>query len=278
MTEKAIMSAESVNAYIDFHKKIKLPFKIILSTYTTRIISDYCDIYFMRNEQSNRVFSAYAKVKKDVTRFKVNKIRVDSLQYYSHNFSYDNFYADRIYNIDIKSAYASILYNDGYITRTTFNYLKTLPKIDRLASVGMLASKKNIFLMDATGKPISETTVVSENSDYFFHCVKRCSEIINQASKHLGQAFLFSWVDGIYYLQEEQASIKASKIFKEYFYDEHKLITSFEILDNFEVTGERDYYNCKYIKEQKKKYINIPRYNNIVVNKITEHLLTKQYN
>jgi len=277
MTTKAIMSAESVTAYIDFHKKIKLPFTIILSTYTTRIISDYCDIYFMRNEQSNRVFSAYAKVKKDVTQFKVNKIKVSNLQYYSHNFTYDNFYSDRIYNIDIKSAYASILYNDGYITRQTFNYLKTLPKMDRLASVGMLASRKNIFKIDENGNPISEETKVSENSDYFFYCVKRTSEIINQGSKFLGEGFLFSWVDGIYFLESEKSSKNAGKILKQYFYDEHKMLTSFEILDNFEVNSELDYYNCKYIKEEKKKYINIPRHNNIVVNKITEHLLTKTY-
>jgi hypothetical protein len=274
---KAIMNAEAVTTYIDYHKKMNLPFKIILSTYTTRIISDYCDIYFMRNEQSNRVFSAYAKVKKDVKQSKVKKINVSNLQYYSHNFPHNDFYSDIIYNIDIKSAYASILYNDGYITRETFNYLKKLPKMDRLASVGMLAGKKNVFNINQDGNIISEETIISETSDYFFYCVKRTSEIINQATKYLGEGFLFSWVDGIYFLENEKSSYNAGKIFKEYFYDEYKLLSTFETLKNFEVTGHNDFYNCKYIKEDKKKFINIPRHNNIVVNKITEHLLTKTY-
>lgn len=271
------MDADAVNTYIDIHKKLKIPFKITLSTYTTKIESNYCNIYFMRNEQSTKVFSAYAKVKKDVTQYQVKKINVNRLNYFSHNFGFNDFYSDVIYNIDIKSAYASILYNDGFITKKTFEYLKSIPKMDRLASLGMLASKKQVFEMDEFGKPISEKTIVSPNSDYFFYCVKRISEIMNIASKHLGKAFLFTWVDGIYFLQNEQASKTAGRIFRDYFYDTHHLQSEFEILKEFNVTGHSDYWNCEYIKEDKKKIINIPRIDNRIVNKITEHLLTKSY-
>ena len=272
------MDAESVNQYIDTHKKLKIPFTITLSTYTTKIESDYCNIYFMRNEQSNQTFSAFAKVKKDVSRFDIKKVNIAKLNYFSHNFGFNDFYSDLIYNIDIKSAYATILLNDGFITKKTFDYLSRLPKMDRLASVGMLASKKQVFQMDENGKPISEKVIVSEYSDYFFHCVKRTSEIMHIASKHLGPAFLFTWVDGIYFLQNnETASRIAGKIFKEYFSDVHKLKSEFEVLKEFNVTGFNDYWNCEYLKENKKKVINIPRIDNKIVNKITEHLLTKDY-
>ena len=276
--QKAIMDADAVNSYIDIHKKLKIPFTITLSTYTTKIQSNYCDIYFIRNEQSSKVFSAYAKVKKDVSQYQVKKINVNRLNYFSHNFGFNDFYTDLIYNIDIKSAYATILYNDGFITKNTFNYLKSIPKMDRLASVGMLASKKQVFEMDESGRPVSEKTIVSPLSDYFFHCVKRTSEIMHVASKHLGDAFLFTWVDGIYFLQNnEVASKTAGRIFKEYFADVHNLKSEFEILRNFNVIGHPDYWNCEYIKDEKKKVINIPRIDNKIVNKITEHLLTKSY-
>ena len=100
---------------------------------------------------------------------------------------------------------------------------------------------------------------------------------MNVASKHLGKAFLFTWVDGIYFLQNEQASKTAGRIFRDYFYDVHHLQSEFEILKEFNVSGNPDYWNCEYIKDNKKKVINIPRIDNKIVNKITEHLLTKTY-
>lgn len=278
MKTKAILNADSVNEYIDFHKKMKIPFTLSLSTYTAQIKSNLCDIYFMKSEQPNRVFCAYNKVKKDVTAQKIKKIKINSLQYYSSNLKDNDFYSDVIYNVDLKSAYATILYNDGLISKETFDYLNKLPKMERLASVGMLASKKNIFEMDADGEVISEKTEVSETADYFFYCVKRTSEIINFASKHLGKAFLFSWVDGIYFLQaNHKGSIEAGNILKDYF-EEQNFKTSFDVLTEFEVIGKPDYYNCNFIKEGKRKFINVPRPNNATLNKITEYLLTKTYN
>ena len=277
MTQKAILSADVVNQYIDFHKEMKLPFTLTLSTYTARIKSNYCDLYFMKAEQPNRVFCAFNKVKKDVTTQQIKKIKMASLQYYSSNFKDENFYSDVIYNVDIKSAYATILYNDGLISKSTFDYLNSLPKMERLASVGMLAGKKNIFTMDADGEVIDEKTEISPTADYFFYCVKRTAEIVNTASKHLGKAFLFSWVDGIYFLQaNERASINAGNIIKEYFED-NKFKTSFDILREFEVIGKPDYYNCNFIKKDKKTFINVPRPSHKILKQITEHLLTKTY-
>ena len=277
MQQKAILSGDVVNQYIDFHKEMKLPFTLTLSTYTARIKSNYCDLYFMKSEQPNRVFCAFNKVKRDVTTQQIKKIKMASLQYYSSNFKADNFYSDVIYNVDIKSAYATILYNDGLITKETFNYLNKLPKMERLASVGMLAGKKNIFTMDQDGEVIDEKTEISPTADYFFYCVKRTSEIVNTASKHLGNAFLFSWVDGIYFLQaNDKASITAGNIIKEYFED-MKFKTSFDILREFEVIGKPDFYNCNFIKEDKRKFINVPRPSHKILNQITEHLLTKNY-
>jgi len=273
---KAILKQESVNAYIDLHKKMKLPFTLTLSTYTARITSNYCDLHFMKSEQPNRVFCAFNMIKADVKKRPVSKIAVSKLKYYSQNFIYDEFFADKIFNIDIKSAYATILKNDGYISEKTFEFISRLPKQERLACVGMLAGKKNVFYMDENGNPLKDETIISPTADYFFYCVKRTSQIMNDARKHLGNAFLFSWVDGIYFLENEKAGINEGGIFQDYF-KQQGFNTSFDVLENFEVNRKREYYRVKYDKEGKSKMLNIPSKENETIEKITQHLMSKNY-
>ena len=149
--------------------------------------------------------------------------------------------------------------------------------MDRLASVGMLASKKTIYQMNEDGEPVSSETIKSPTSDFFFYCVQRTSEIMKEASKYLGEGFLFTWVDGIYFLEGDEAGKKTGRIYKEYFYDVHRLHSTFEVLKEFEVLSHPDHWSASYIKENKKKTINVPKIDNKLVNIITEHLLTKKY-
>jgi hypothetical protein len=273
---KAILNSESVNAYIDLHKQMKLPFKLSLSTYTARITSNYCDIHFMKSEQPNRVFSAFNSLKSEVVKTKIKPINAGKLSYFAENFGFDNFYTDYIFNIDIKSAYATILKNDGLISEKTFTFISSLPKQERLACVGMLAGKKNIFTINEQGETVTDETIISPTSDYFFHCVKRTAEIMKGAAKYLGNAFLFSWVDGIYFLENEKAGTNAGNILKEYF-EKLNLKTSFEKLNSFEVEAKKDFYKVSYLKEDKKKILNVPKKDSLTIKKISEHLLTKTY-
>jgi len=274
---KAILKTENVNAYIDMHKKMKIPFTLTLSTYTARIKSNFCDIHFMKSEQPMRVFCAYNMIKADVVKHPIKKVNTGTLQYFSQAFKNEDFYSDVIFNIDIKSAYATILKNDGLITAKTFDFINRLPKQERLTAVGMLAGKKNIFEMDADGNCINDKTEISPTADYFFYCVKRTSQHINKIASHLGNAFLFSWVDGVYFLQDEKASNTAGRILTEYLQEEN-FKASYEKLTDFEVLVKKDYYNCTYKKNDKEKVLNIPRPEHEIVTKITNHLLTKNYN
>jgi len=274
---KAILDQQAVIAYIDLHKKIKMPFTFIISTYTSRIKSDYCDITFMKTEQSKKVFAAYAKIKSDIKGKPAPRITNDDVIYYSTAFrDNENFYADIIHNIDLKSAYATVLLNDGFISKETFKYLSTLKKQERLAAVGMLAGKKNIYEINADGEPENQKEVIAETAGFFFHCVKKIGAIMKESSLVLGDAFIFTWVDGIYFLQEEQASRSAAKIIQAYL-KEIGYKTTFEVLTEFQVDAEKEYYKCSYIKEGKKKIINVPRPDNKIVKILTEHLLTKKY-
>lgn len=273
---KAILNAETVNTYIDLHKDLNIPFEITISNYTTRIKSVLHDLHFMKTEQSNRVFAAFSMVKSQVTKFPVQKINTDNLQYYSHAFKDEPFYSDLIFNCDLKSAYASILFNDGMIDRKTFKYLSSLPKMGRLAAVGMLAGKKEIFQINEQGETVSREEIISPTSDYFFYCVKRTAEIMNEATQHLGQSFLFTWVDGVYFLENPAAAVNTGKIITDFFISKG-LKSSFETLTQFNVEVKKDYFYCSYRKEGKLKTMNIPKTDNIAVKKITNHLLNKPY-
>lgn len=274
---KVILNPETVNKFVEHHNKLKIPFQMVITRYTTRIISKAYDLHFLKSEQSNKMFMAFNMLKKEVKQKKIKPINNKTLNYFSSNLFKNDFYADRIYNIDIKAAYATVLLNDGFITQRTYDYIMTLPKIDRLAAVGMLAGKKNIFNINAEGKIISDETIISETSDYFFYCVEKTSELMFEAEQLIGsEAFLFSWVDGIYFLDNEsEANNIAARVTD--FFNNKGFRVSFDILEEFHVINKNDFYKCSYKKEGKNKYMNVPKPEQAIFKKITEHLISKCY-
>ena len=272
---KAKLDSNCVNKYIDLHARLNIPYKITISNYTTRIVSNAYDIHFIKNEQTNQTFAAAAKVKKDCLLKSVPVLQKDKLKYFSHRFSDGNFYADTIYNFDLKSAYATILFNDGYITEDAFKYVCNLPKLKRLAALGMLASKKNTYEISASGEVLSELKFVSPTSPYFFYCVQRMNEITKEVADILGNGFLFSWVDGIYFTDSERSVKEDAKIILEEYFLKNKLKVTFEVLEQFEIIDKNRYYKTKYRKEGEYKTINIPKDDTMLIQKITSYLLHK---
>ena len=280
---KAILKPDAVNAYIELHKKMHLPFKIYMSNYTTRIKSAAYDIHFMKSAQPNRVFAAFNMVKSDVTKKPKPRVQINKCEYFSEAFLPHDFYSEIIFNFDIKSAYATVLFNEGFISKKTFEFINKLPKQERLAAVGMLAGKKEIYDVDSEGEIQSVETVISETAEYFFYCVKRTYEIIQGAAFYLGEAFLFSWVDGIYFLQNPDSVDATAKIMLELYFKEKNFNVTFEKLTEFNVIVKKHYYHCNYRKKDKEgndevKTMNVPKKENIAIKKITDYLLTKKYN
>lgn len=271
--QKVELNPANVKMYIDLHKQLKIPFEVTLTNYTTKIKSDLYELHFMKNAQSNKVFVSYAKLKKDVAGKPVADINTAYVKYYQSNFKHLEIYADKIYNVDIKSAYACILYNDGYISQDTFNYISSLPKVDRLAAVGMLAGRKNIFTFDNKGQNVGCIETVSETSNYFFYAVQRTFEIIDRCKSEIGNDFIFSWVDGIYFKEESNG-----KLLQELLLNEFKLNSSFDELTEFEIQKRKSYYLLSYYKEDERKIFNIPAPDNSQRQEIYNYLLTKKYN
>ena len=274
--QKVTLSQTNVNIYVDILKKMKQPFTIEISNYTTKIISKSYNIHFLKTEQPNRVFAAAAKIKNDLKDFEVPEIDMTRTKYYDTCFKGGAFYADKVWNIDIKSAYTSILKNAGYITEETSLYIQNLPKLERLAALGMLASRKEIYVHSASGAVIKMEERINPLSNFFFYCVQETEKIIQMCvNQILYDAFLFSWVDGIYYVNHNP---EYHILTQQYLKRDFNLDSTLQQLTDFEVKLHKEFYNISFIDEKMKhKVFNVPIPETELKKKIIAHLLNKNY-
>lgn len=184
-----------------FAEATMLPYTITITNYTTKITSEFMNVNFAPS-MDKQAFIAGAMIKRDI---KATGLTVPDL--YSTDLEYFKFspketlinMKGEFYNIDIKSAYASVLHNLGLITPNTFKYMSRLSKKNRLACVGMLAAKKthrNMIGKEQIGKPIIE---VNELAPWFYLCVNHVNEIMMQCKSLCEDSFMFFWVDGIFF-------------------------------------------------------------------------------
>lgn len=176
----------------------EIPYTLKLSNYTTIIETPSRIFSWNDHNLDTKAFIAYQMIKRDLNEYTANErpeIERAKLEFFD-TYTEDTFNRDMVFAVDIKSAYATILYLDGFICEKTYGYISTLDKKARLAAVGMLASRRDVFYYK--GKELlSCDKIVNPYENYFWYCVKRTSEIMQQIA---GQTKpLFYWVDGIYF-------------------------------------------------------------------------------
>ena len=229
-----------------------VPFELTCSNYTTKIESDVLRRKFVYTMQSNQTFAAFAKIKKDVKEKPVPDVDKESLIYFEHDFK-RSCTIDRVFNIDLKSAYASILYLDGFISADSYAYLGRLSKHDRLAAVGMLASRKHGFIFGRNGDVRSYEQKVSDLENFFFYAVKRTYEIMSTLRALIGNSYLFTWVDGIYFIPDMDALVRCENYLRRI-----KFRYSEEILSDWIVSVESSAVRISFLKEGQPKVFNLP--------------------
>lgn len=251
-----LMRMSNAREYLDFMIKTGNHFILTASNYSMKIEhleDDFLDRKYIATDQSKRTFAAFSKLKHDLKEKEVPRIDPSTLTYFQHDFRGD-MYVERVINIDLKSAYATILYNDGFISEETFRYLGSASKKERLASVGMLASRKRIFNFHK-GEPIGEPEEnVSPNAGFFFHAVKRTYEIMSELKRIVGQRYLYTWVDGIYFLPGTDEALADCM---QYLTD-IDIKYSLDYLTEFEVLVQSDNVRVQFKKEGKRKIFNLP--------------------
>lgn len=268
---KSIQNKESIKSEIDILIKNKIPFQLILSNYTTTIKSDidFFNKTYIAKEQEPVCFLAYNKIKKDIAGSTTPKPlnERERCEYYSIKKTLKTGKVETVFNIDIKSAYATLLYNYEFITKETFDFICSLKKPNRLSCVGMIAGRKSIYNYEK-GEIISTEDIISENEAYFYFCVKQTFEIMKECENYLNTDFIFSWVDGIYFIGENNIA-GITEILKK-----HSLLFSLQNLKNFSIKKNKNIINIAFIDaKERKKIFSIPVPNS----DFKKHLL-KYYN
>jgi len=196
------MRSGNARAFIQYLTDSKVPFALTCSNYTITVEAGEIQKKYVATMQTKRTFAAFSKIKSNVKDKEPPIVNKDELIYFIHDFKKSAFHK-RVVNIDLKSCYATVLLREGMINEDTFKYLSKCNKQERLASVGMLASKKKIFYFD-NSEIYDFDEIVSPTAPFFFHAVKRTYEIMSELKSIIGSSYLFTWVDGIYFTDESK--------------------------------------------------------------------------
>jgi hypothetical protein len=247
-----LLTKSNVNSFIFSLKKMSIPFTMKKSNYACSIKYGESITRFVSSYQSNRCFAGFSKIKKDIRDKQMPVINYNNVKYFLHNFRKSASHKS-VVNIDLKSAYANILLKENIISPDTFKYLSSMPKKDRLVSVGMLASKKEIFIYDKGANLIDFEISKSEYESYFFIAVQRTYEIMTTLKNICEQDYLFTWVDGIYFKPDAVKTKRCIDYLKEI-----EFPYSIDMLSNFNVKMFEHHVNVEFMKGKDKKIFNIP--------------------
>ena len=200
---------------------------------------------------SKRTFMAFNMVKTDISKSGKRVDRLD-VKYFQHDLRED-IHSKTAWYIDLKSAYATILRNENFITEKTFSYLSTLPKMDRLVCIGLLASRRTWSDWKG-GKFVNEVVEESPLSDYFYYACRRTFEIMSVVKSLIGKEnALLNWVDCIYFKEANEGSRQAIAYLCEQGFDVH-----FNTIENFHAVIFKKYVRVSFWDNGKKKCWFIP--------------------
>lgn len=268
--KKSLFDAVNVKAYLEFIKNSGFPYEVKVSNYTTTIKSEIMQKQFMQSLRGKSCFAAFSKLKSDIKGKDKPVVDKEQLRYFNHDFRND-FTTNKVINIDIKSAYAYALYNNGIISETTMLYLCKIPKLDRLAAVGMLASRKDVFTYNEKNELVGHRKEVSENENFFFFAVQAIQNLMDELKRISGTDYLFTWVDGIYLKNNDSI---LPELFS--FIQDNGYKFSIEYLTDFEVKILKETVKVRFLKDGSVKSFNVPNNRNSIAADIIYFLKTSK--
>ena len=201
------LRGNNVGAIIEQMRRTRRPFVVCRTGYTTTIQegkrwnerSKYDARYYFAEEAVNtRTFAAFNALKRDA-------IAAGGLSLPPADPVYYNFSGlvaplpSVAYSVDLTSAYAQALYNLGLCTTKTLGLLRSLPKVDRLRAVGMLATARSFVHFDGTRVTRAYVTH-SETRNIFLVACEEVGRVMGYAVEIPG--FLCFWVDGAFFRHE----------------------------------------------------------------------------
>jgi hypothetical protein len=232
MKEQFYRDPAQVAHRINTLKLMKANFIVKQSNYTTTIIFPTgAKEMYLQNLRSLDVFKANKVIAREAVPNYIEADFEERLEYYGINS--DKFLEVRqdkpaIYNIDLSAAYPTALKNFGLISEKTFKYLMRLDKLDRLACIGMFASRKTVYTIKH-GEFMNVETEESEHKNIFYLPAYVTDEIMKNCRLTIGEPdFLFYWFDGVYFTGKRHF-----KQLEEHLNDVFKMPFKFQKLSKF---------------------------------------------
>jgi hypothetical protein len=183
--------------------------------------------------------------------------------------------------LDIKNAYWQTALLMGVISEEIFNSGTSIDKITRLASLGSLAKKKEVYSFDGETYKLVEIIRSYETENIWFAICSRVSDIMQNMVSDLGDDFLFYWVDGIYFKRTEENIKKVTEFLHSCAYDlKEEQVSKVEFLkDHFNVysTTGKEVKKFGWIlgkKKSKSEMISIPEMKRAL--KVTSEILREK--
>lgn len=218
--------------------------------------------FYAKNKLNPKVFSVVKKIKKQCDLFYENnpeKLDYDRqrIKYYNYNHS-ELKKTKRFYYIDFSSCYITVLRNIKLIDNELFKTINSLPKSDRLISLGMLAYEPYLIQYKKGVMNENVQKVKNDYSKFFFLACHLTTDLMQEVIKRIDNKYMFYWVDGIFF---DNADIYY-KVFD--YLKSKKMLFRFGSCYDFDVVEKDRYYNISFWQSDKNKFeikrYNIPKY------------------
>lgn len=242
-------------------KEQKKTFKLYATNYTLTIETDTGEkMKFLNQKKEPKFFAVAKKVESDIKKADnyinvyLHSFTMKKPEYFDVKANLIPFEKDQVFNIDINAAYPSALLAVDLITQDTYSALMRLPKLDRLACIGILGSRKEVFKY-VNGQLDEHETIEARFRHIWKFVVNYVDSIMLELIELNRENFVFYWVDGIY-LREKPSLEKLEEI--RYTIEEAGLKFKTEFLQDFSVKREKDMFKITYLKSGKPKNFEIP--------------------
>lgn len=229
-------------------------FLVKCTGYTTQVIEQGSDYSYLFAESFFKAdfFQLVKELKQEIdnSNIFVDEIPKESIIYFDVK-DFDKrcnsyFEYEKVYNVDITACYLTILFTEGFISKTFFDKCMKIKKEYRLKLVGSLATTKTIFTIEKGKIKNIEQEKDERYRQIFFYVCFCAGELMTEIKKYLRNDFLFFWVDGIYFINQPPE-------FVQYMLKTQKMESKIEILNNF-VFEKKDFqYNISFFKKDEIK-------------------------
>jgi hypothetical protein len=220
------VSAEQFSRKSSFLYMNKMPFTMVISGGVYELYSDEWNCKSIDKTFDPKAMNFVKKIKKHV------KDNFVAMKFVNKNYKNSNIkYIDvnpkikagdvveGVCCLDIKSAYWRTALLMGVISREIYDKGLAIDKITRLASLGSLAKKKEVYTFD--GEEYKRVDIVRsyDTENIWFALCARVSELMQKMIDDLGDDFLFYWVDGIYFKRTDDNIKKVTEFLESCSYD-----------------------------------------------------------